>query len=184
MLNPLKIVRFWLPAAIFVAGAVMLVVSPDIVGIEGAALMLGGGLGVVVSNRLHAAGVQGEQDRDKERGGVVKLLPAFLVGLGISAVASLGWIIGWEIVLASGFDYEALMNEMTKRQAAAGGATGAALEQKIAESQAFMKLYMENPLVRVPITFIEMFPVGVLISLISALLLRNSRFMPARQAVA
>ena len=45
-----------------------------------------------------------------------------------------------------------------------------------------MKLYMENPLVRVPITFIEMFPVGVIISLLSALLLRNSRFMPARQA--
>ena len=122
--------------------------------------------------------------RDRERGGVVKFLPAFLVGLGISAVASLGWIIGWEIVLASGFDYQALMTEMTKQQAAASGATGAALEQKMAEGQAFMKLYMENPLVRVPITFIEMFPVGVIISLISALLLRNSRFMPARQAAA
>ncbi|HEY7797288.1 MAG TPA: DUF4199 domain-containing protein [Hyphomonadaceae bacterium] len=122
--------------------------------------------------------------RDKERGGVIKFLPAFLVGLGISAVASLGWIIGWEIVLASGFDYEALMAKMTTQQAAASGATGAALEQKIAESQAFMKLYMENPLVRLPITFIEMVPVGVLISLLSALLLRNSRFMPARQAAA
>ncbi len=122
--------------------------------------------------------------RDKERGGVVKFLPAFLVGLGISAVASLGWIIGWEIVLASGFNYEALMNQMTVHQAAASGATGPELEQKMAESQAFMKLYMENPLVRVPITFIEMFPVGVIISLISAALLRNSRFMPAKQAVA
>jgi hypothetical protein len=122
--------------------------------------------------------------RDRERGGVVKFLPAFLVGLGISAVASLGWIIGWEIVLASGFDYQALMNKMTTQQAAASGATGAALEQKIAEGQAFMKLYMENPFVRLPITFIEMFPIGVIISLISALLLRNSRFLPARQAAA
>ena len=122
--------------------------------------------------------------RDRERGGVIKFLPAFLVGLGISAVASLGWIIGWEIVLVSGFDYQALMNGMAEQQAAASGLTGAALEQKLAEGQAFMKLYMENPFVRVPITFIEMFPVGVLISLISALLLRNSRFMPARQAVA
>ncbi len=122
--------------------------------------------------------------RDKERGGVVKFMPAFLVGLGISAVASLGWIIGWEIVLASGFDYQTLMNEMTRRQAAASGLTGAPLEQKIAESQAFMTLYMENPLVRLPITFVEMFPVGVIISLISAGLLRNSRFMPARQVAA
>jgi hypothetical protein len=120
--------------------------------------------------------------RDRERGGVIKFLPAFLVGLGISAVASLGWVIAWEIVLASGFNYQALMNEMMKQQAAASGLTGAALEQKIAESQAFMTLYMENPFVRMPISFIEMFPVGVIISLISALFLRNSRFMPARQA--
>jgi len=33
-----------------------------------------------------------------------------------------------------------------------------------------------------PVTFVEIFPVGVLVSLISAALLRNSRFLPARQA--
>ncbi len=38
----------------------------------------------------------------------------------------------------------------------------------------------DNPLFRLPITFIEMFPIGVLISLMSAALLRNSRFLPAR----
>jgi hypothetical protein len=32
------------------------------------------------------------------------------------------------------------------------------------------------------ITFIEIFPVGVLISLISAAVLRNSRVLPARAA--
>jgi hypothetical protein len=37
-----------------------------------------------------------------------------------------------------------------------------------------------NPLYRLPITFVEMFPVGVLISLISAAVLRNSRVLPAR----
>jgi hypothetical protein len=38
-----------------------------------------------------------------------------------------------------------------------------------------------NPFFRMPITFIEIFPVGILVSLISALLLRNSRFLPARE---
>jgi len=33
-----------------------------------------------------------------------------------------------------------------------------------------------------PITFAEILPVGVLVSLISALLVHNSRFMPARAA--
>ena len=37
-----------------------------------------------------------------------------------------------------------------------------------------------NPLFRLPITFVEMFPIGVLISLVSAAVLRNSRFLPAR----
>jgi hypothetical protein len=66
--TPVKIVRFWLPALIFVVGAAMLVISPDIVGLEGAALMLGGGLGVVVSNRIHQMGLRGEKDRDEEAG--------------------------------------------------------------------------------------------------------------------
>lgn len=68
MFSPLRIVRFWLPALIFVVGAAMLVISPDIVGLEGAALMLGGGLGVVVSNRIHQMGIRGERDRDDEMG--------------------------------------------------------------------------------------------------------------------
>jgi len=62
-----KIVRFWLPSLLFVVGAAMLVISPDIVGLEGAAMMLGGGLGVVVSDRLYRMGLRGEQERDEEQ---------------------------------------------------------------------------------------------------------------------
>nr|WP_246852032.1 hypothetical protein [Patulibacter sp. SYSU D01012] len=51
---------------IIVIGAAMLIISPDIVGLEGFALMLGGGLGVIVSNRIHKMGLQGEKDRDRE----------------------------------------------------------------------------------------------------------------------
>src|SRR5687768_10880023 len=44
--------------------------------------------------------------RDKVRGGVIKFLPALGVGLAISAVASLGWVIAWEISLAvTKFDF-------------------------------------------------------------------------------
>jgi hypothetical protein len=39
-----------------------------------------------------------------------------------------------------------------------------------------------NPFFRLPMTFLEMFPVGILVSLISAALLRNARFLPARRA--
>jgi len=44
------------------------------------------------------------------------------------------------------------------------------------------KTQYENPWFRLPMTFVEIFLVGVLVSLISAALLRNSRFLPARSA--
>jgi hypothetical protein len=37
-----------------------------------------------------------------------------------------------------------------------------------------------DPLFRIPITFIEIFPVGLLVALVSAALLRNPKLMPAR----
>ena len=42
------------------------------------------------------------------------------------------------------------------------------------------KIQYADPLFRLPMTFVEIFPVGVLVSLISAGLLRNRRFLPAR----
>ena len=53
------------------------------------------------------------------------------------------------------------------------------LERLRAEAVEFLAMYA-NPLFRLPTTFVEMFPMGVLISLLSAALLRNSRFLPAR----
>lgn len=118
--------------------------------------------------------------RDKALGGVIKFLPAFLMGLGISAVAGVIYVVGWEITLALtdyAFieQYAASMLEAER----AGGASPAELEAKAAEIAQFARDY-RNPLLRLPMTFIEIFPVGLVISLISAALLRNSRFLPAR----
>jgi hypothetical protein len=44
---------------------------------------------------------------------------------------------------------------------------------------AFKRQYA-NPLFRLPMTFAEIFPVGVLVSLVSAAILRNPRVLPAR----
>ena len=38
----------------------------------------------------------------------------------------------------------------------------------------------ENPLYRLPITFMEIFPVGLLVALFSAAILRNPKAFPAR----
>jgi hypothetical protein len=117
--------------------------------------------------------------RDKVLGGVIRFLPALGVGLGISAVASLFWVVGWEATLAAGFDFGGAYTDSVVAAAEARGAGAAEVEALRAETAEFLAMYA-NPLFRLPITFIEMFPLGVLISLLSAGLLRNSRFLPAR----
>jgi hypothetical protein len=113
--------------------------------------------------------------RDKVLGGVVRFLPALGVGLGISAVASILYATAWEISSAySSFDFVAYYKAYMVEAAQTSGGTPAQVNQAIANAEAFEKMY-RNPLYRVPMVFVEMFPVGVLISLISAAVLRNPR---------
>ena len=134
--------------------------------------------------------LQGLQDRidqsifDRALGGVIKFLPAFLIGLGISVVAGIIYVAAWEVSLAMTHytfmnDYAASAIEAQR----AKGVSGPELDAFIAQMEQ-MKVQYANPLFRLPMTFVEIFPVGVVISLITALVLRNSRFMPARPAPA
>jgi len=117
--------------------------------------------------------------RDKVLGGVVRFLPALGVGLGISAVASTVYAIAWEVSSAySSFDFVAFYKDYMVD--AAKGGSPAEVSQAMANAEAFETMY-RNPMYRVPMVFVEMFPVGVLISLISAAVLRNPRVLPAQR---
>lgn len=118
--------------------------------------------------------------RDRELGGVIRFVPALLAGLGISAVAGVIYVIGWEITLAvTDFAFIDSYSTAAVEAARAKGASAADIQAVITQMDEFRQQYA-NPFFRLPMTFIEIFPVGVLISLISAALLRNSRFLPAR----
>jgi hypothetical protein len=60
----------------------------------------------------------------------------------------------------------------------ADGAGQAAIEAKAAEMGELADSY-RNPLFRMPMTFVEIFPVGLIVALVSAALLRNPRLLPA-----
>jgi hypothetical protein len=89
-------------------------------------------------------------------------------------------VIGWEITLAV-TDYAFIddYSDAAVEAARAKGASAAEVEKVITQMSEFRAQYAD-PLFRLPVTFIEIFPVGCLVSLISAALLRNSRFLPAR----
>jgi Protein of unknown function (DUF4199) len=118
--------------------------------------------------------------RDVECGGVIRFGRAFLLGLGMAVVAGVIYALGWELYLAlSGHDFMAeytasLLDGMRKE-----GASPDAIAATAAEMRELAESY-RNPLFRLPLTFIEIFPVGLLVALVSAALLRNPKLLPAR----
>ncbi|MBI1365640.1 MAG: DUF4199 family protein [Alphaproteobacteria bacterium] len=130
---------------------------------------------------LSAVFVAIKRRRDRELGGVIKFWPAFGMGLAISAVAGVIYVISWETATAvAHLDFASAYAKAMIAQQEAKGVGGEALEKFTAQMDEFKKNYA-NPLYRWPMTFAEIFPVGVLVSLISAGLLRNPRFMPAQR---
>ncbi|MEL7108610.1 MAG: DUF4199 domain-containing protein [Pseudomonadota bacterium] len=118
--------------------------------------------------------------RDKDLGGVIKFLPALGLGIGISAVAALFYVLSWEVSLTlTDFAFVDQYKESAIASYEAKGLSGEALETKVAELEAMMASY-SNIMFRVPITFIEIFPVGLVVSLISAAVLRNPKVLPAK----
>lgn len=115
--------------------------------------------------------------RDLDRGGVVGFWPAFGLGLGISFVAGVLYVIAWESSVAiAHLDFASSYAQAIIDEQRAKGVSGAALAKVAAEMEAF-KLQYADPLFRLPMTFAEIFPVGVLVSLVSAGLLCNRRFL-------
>lgn len=102
--------------------------------------------------------------RDIECGGIIRFGRAFLVGLGMAAFAGLAYVVIFEIYLAA-TNYR-LLEEMI---AGSAQAERADLESMLLE-----------PWQRVPLVFLEIFPVGLLVALFSAALVRNPRLLPAR----
>jgi len=121
-----------------------------------------------------------KRHRDVDLGGVIKFWPALVLGLGISAVAGVIYVIAWEALSAiTHADFAGSYARAMIAQQEAKGVSGMALLRFRAEMEQF-KVQYANPFYRLPMTFIEIFPVGVIVSLVSAGLLRNSRFMRAR----
>ena len=63
----MKVVRIWVPAAILIAGIVLVIVrGGDETSLEGAAALWGAGLSVALLNWLHRMGVVGDRAREDE----------------------------------------------------------------------------------------------------------------------
>jgi len=118
--------------------------------------------------------------RNRRLGGVIRFLPAFGMGLLVAVIAAVVYVAGWEMYLAA-TDYTFMPNYVAHSIEAkrAAGLGGAELEAYVAQMEGMVVAY-RNPLMRMPMTFLEIFPVGLVIALISAAILRNPRVLPSR----
>ena len=122
-----------------------------------------------------------KRQRDTAGGGVIKFWPALGMGLAISAIAGLFYVATWELTQAlTGHQFVSEYANTVVAEKQAAGAGAAEIAALRAQMDAFAVQYA-NPLFRLPMTFAEIFPVGLLVSIVSAALLRNSRFLPARR---
>ncbi len=115
--------------------------------------------------------------RDEQLGGVIKFGTAFKVGLGISLIAGLVYVLVWEINLYIS-DY-AFIEEYTStiiKNARDSGVSESELQDTINSMEAMKENYAKL-FFRLPMMFTEIFPVGLLISLISAALFKNPNFL-------
>ena len=113
--------------------------------------------------------------KEKELGGVIRFSTAFQLGILITLVASVIYVVAWEIQLSDTRDdfidtYQASIMEKFKQS----GATEEEIVQKQTELKEFKELY-KNPFFRIVISLMEIFPVGLIISLLSAALLKNKK---------
>lgn len=111
--------------------------------------------------------------RDDALGGVIRFGTGFGLGLGITLVASLIYVFVWELYLVS-TDYT-FMDTYTAsllEKEEAGGASPEQLADLAREMESMKEMYA-NPLIRLPMTFVEIFPVGLLISLIAAFVMKR-----------
>jgi len=118
--------------------------------------------------------------RDVERGGVIKFLPALGMGLATALVAAIVYVAVWEAYLAAtnyAFFDQYLAAIQAQRQAE--GVAPDAIAREIAAMESWRSAY-NNPLVRIPVTFTEILPVGLIVAFVSAALLRNPKLLPAR----
>lgn len=113
--------------------------------------------------------------RDKQNDGVVSFGTAFKIGLLITLIASTiyvgAWLIDYYYFIPDFFDKYAA-HEISRMKAA--GASAAELQQQAVSMKNYAQMY-KNPFFNAMFTYMEILPVGLLMSLLCALVLKRKQ---------
>ena len=111
--------------------------------------------------------------RDKYNNGIIKFGKAFLIGLYVSLIASTFYVVTWLIAYYNFVpDFMDKYSEHVIQSAQKSGATQIEIEKQTAEMASMKEMY-KNPLFVILMTYMEILPVGLLVSLLVAAILKR-----------
>lgn len=185
MTTPTQTMSFWKTAAIYGLPAGIGIISLMLISFEtmgfhsGASSMAVGFLLMFVILSLIFFGIK--KYRDQGQGGVIKFSKALLLGLAMSLFAGIAYVLIWEIYSAATnsqfiYEYTDHLIELQK----AKGVSAEELSAYIEGARKKADLYFSNRPYRMGITFSEIFPMGFIVSLLSALFLHTPKFWARR----
>jgi hypothetical protein len=111
--------------------------------------------------------------RDNKNGGVISFGTAFKNGLLIALVTSTVYVVAW-LIYNTYFspDFIEKYTEATLVNMAKEGKSAAEIQAQANEMKEFAKMY-KNPFFKAAMTYAEILPVGIIVSLLAALILKK-----------
>ncbi|HXU39357.1 MAG TPA: DUF4199 domain-containing protein [Blastocatellia bacterium] len=113
--------------------------------------------------------------RENVSGGRITFGRAFAVGLLITLVACVCYVVAWEILYFKFMpDFADKYASYVVEKARAAGASQQAIDAQVQQMNSFKAMYA-NPFINVALTFAEPLPIGLIVTLISAAILRKKK---------
>ncbi len=113
--------------------------------------------------------------RDRHLNGVISFGTSMKIGLLITVIASIMYVVGWEICLKFFLpDFMQKYGEHIIRSAQQKGASAAEISDLTAKMASYAEVY-KNPLLRMGMTFMELFPVGLVVAVVCSLIVRKKK---------
>jgi Protein of unknown function (DUF4199) len=111
--------------------------------------------------------------RENVNDGQITFGRAFAVGILITLISCSCYVIAWEILYFNFMpDFVEKYSSHVIEKARASGASQQAIELQVQQMKDFKVMYA-NPLINVAFTFAEVFPIGLIVTLICAAILRK-----------
>lgn len=128
--------------------------------------------GILLSMVFVFMGVKAYREREGE--GRLTFGRGFLVGLIITLISSAIYVLAWQIVSHTLMtDFMDQYVQYSIEQMKKAGTPAEEITRKTAEMEQFKEMY-KNPLISTAITFLEPLPIGLLVTLLSAIILRKN----------